>query len=66
MKYERADLSALFSGALLTHSYLNNLIGADMTRRASKEVPEQAGIGFEEVDVVEFRDCSTTNEVMAY
>ena len=43
-----------------------NLVGADMTRRAAKQVFEGAGIGVDEVDVVELHDCFTTNEVITY
>lgn len=37
-----------------------------MTRRAAKLVYEEAGIGVEDVDVVELHDCFTTNEVITY
>ncbi|WP_299771546.1 lipid-transfer protein [uncultured Pseudoteredinibacter sp.] len=43
-----------------------DLIGADMTRRASKQVFEQAGVDVNDVDVVELHDCFTTNEVVTY
>ena len=43
-----------------------NPAGADMTRRASKKVFEEAAIGVEDVDVVELHDCFTTNEVITY
>lgn len=43
-----------------------NLVGADMTRRAAEKVYEEAGIGVEDVDVVELHDCFTTNEVITY
>lgn len=43
-----------------------NLVGADMTRRAAAKVYEEAGIGAEDVDVVELHDCFTINEVIAY
>lgn len=43
-----------------------NIVGADMTRRAAKQVYEKAGIGPEEVDVVELHDCFTPNEVITY
>jgi len=43
-----------------------NLVGADMTRRAAAQVYESAGIGADEVDVVELHDCFTTNEVITY
>lgn len=42
------------------------LIGADMTRRAAEQVYNQAGIGADEVNVVELHDCFTTNEVVTY
>ncbi|MEH6571368.1 MAG: lipid-transfer protein [Halioglobus sp.] len=43
-----------------------NLIGADMTHRAAVSAYEKAGIGVDEVDVVELHDCFTTNEVVTY
>jgi acetyl-CoA acetyltransferase len=42
------------------------VVGADMTREASRQVYEAAGIGPEDVDVVELHDCFTTNEVISY
>jgi sterol carrier protein 2 len=42
------------------------LVGADMTSRAAEAVYEQAGVGVDEVDVVELHDCFTTNEVITY
>lgn len=43
-----------------------NLIGAEMTSRAAATVFEQAGVGVDDVDVVELHDCFTTNEVITY
>lgn len=43
-----------------------NLIGAEMTRKAAQEVYEQAGIGPDDIQVVELHDCFTTNEVITY
>jgi sterol carrier protein 2 len=43
-----------------------DLVGSDMTRRASASVYEQAGIGPQDVDVIELHDCFTTNEVITY
>ena len=43
-----------------------NLVGADMTNRAAVAAFEQAGVGVEEVDVVELHDCFTVNEVITY
>jgi acetyl-CoA acetyltransferase len=39
---------------------------AVMIRRAASQVYEQAGIGIDEVDVVELHDCFTINEVITY
>lgn len=49
-------------------SYEDNihLIGSDMTARAAKQVYEKAGLGPEDVDVVELHDCFTPNEVITY
>jgi sterol carrier protein 2 len=37
-----------------------------MTRNASRAAYEQAGMGPEDVDVVELHDCFTPNEVITY
>lgn len=42
------------------------VVGQDMTRAAAAEVYQQAGLGPEDVDVVELHDCFTTNEVISY
>lgn len=49
-----------------TRTDLINLVGADMTRRAATQVYEAAGVGPEDVDVVELHDCFTPNEVLSY
>lgn len=41
-------------------------IGYDMARNASRQVYEAAGVGPEDVAVVELHDCFTTNEVLTY
>lgn len=41
-------------------------VGADMTRRAAHSAYRQAGIGAEELTVVELHDCFTPNEVISY
>ena len=43
-----------------------NLVGKDMTHRAAMAVYEKAGIGPEDVDVVELHDCFTPNEIISY
>jgi sterol carrier protein 2 len=42
------------------------IVGYDMTAAAAKDVYEQAGIGPEDVDVVELHDCFTANELITY
>lgn len=42
------------------------LVGYDMSREAARRVYEAAGIGPEEVDVVELHDCFATNELLTY
>ncbi|PIC70626.1 lipid-transfer protein [Sporosarcina sp. P16b] len=42
------------------------LIGTEMTKCAAQQVYEKAGIGPEDVDVVELHDCFTPNEVVTY
>ena len=49
-----------------SHNSLINLAGADMTRHAAKQVYEAAGIGPEDVQVVELHDCFTPSEVITY
>ena len=43
-----------------------SLVGADMTRTAAARVYEQAGIGPEDIDVIELHDCFSTNELLTY
>ena len=42
------------------------LVGSDMARAAADQVYEAAGVGPEEVDVVELHDCFATNELLTY
>ncbi|MEZ5509721.1 MAG: lipid-transfer protein [Gammaproteobacteria bacterium] len=42
------------------------MVGYDMTKAAAKQVYEEAGIGAEDVDVVELHDCFTANELLTY
>ncbi|ETI68830.1 lipid-transfer protein [Neobacillus vireti] len=43
-----------------------HLVGYGMTARAAKEVYQKAGIGPEDVNVIELHDCFTPNEVITY
>lgn len=42
------------------------LVGSDMSAKAAELVYESAGIGPEDVDVVELHDCFATNELITY
>jgi len=42
------------------------VVGYDMTKKAAAQVYEQAGLGPEDVDVVELHDCFTANELITY
>ena len=54
------DRATSFDGSLI------RAVGADMTREAAAMVYEAAGVGPQEVDVVELHDCFTTNEILSY
>ncbi|MDD5175069.1 MAG: lipid-transfer protein [Sterolibacterium sp.] len=45
---------------------MRKVIGYDMTRNAALQVYEQAGIGPEDIKVVELHDCFTSNELLTY
>jgi sterol carrier protein 2 len=42
------------------------LIGYDMAKEAARRVYEQAGVGPDDVQVVELHDCFTANELLTY
>ena len=42
------------------------VIGYDMSKDAARQVYEKAGIGPDDIDVVELHDCFTTNELLTY
>jgi acetyl-CoA acetyltransferase len=45
---------------------MRKLIGYDMTRSAALEVFEKAGVGPQDIQVVELHDCFTANELLTY
>lgn len=55
-----SDRESSFGGSMMS------LVGYDMTREAARKVYEAAGIGPEEIPVVELHDCFTTNELISY
>lgn len=42
------------------------VVGYDMSRAAARQVYEQAGIGADDIDVVELHDCFAQNELITY
>ena len=42
------------------------IVGSDMSKAAANDLYERAGIGPEDVDVVELHDCFTSNEIITY
>ncbi len=45
---------------------MRQLVGYDMTAAAAQQVYEAAGIGPDDLDVVELHDCFTANELITY
>ena len=45
---------------------MRRVIGFEMTRNAAQRVYEQAGIGPQDIDVIELHDCFTANELLSY
>lgn len=45
---------------------MRKVVGYDMTELAARRVYEEAGVGPEDVDVVELHDCFTANELITY
>lgn len=43
-----------------------DVVGAPMTRSAAADVFDRAGIGIDDVDVIELHDCFSINEIISY
>jgi acetyl-CoA acyltransferase len=43
-----------------------SVVGAKMTKKAADQVYEEAGLGPEDVDVIELHDCFSANELITY
>lgn len=54
-----------FPSSFEEHSLIK-MVGYDMTKAAAQSVYEAAGIGPEDVNVVELHDCFTANELLTY
>jgi acetyl-CoA acetyltransferase len=66
----RADVriagQGMASDTKVIYDSARDVVGRDNTVRAARIACEQAGIGAQEVDVVELHDCFTPNEVLTY
>jgi sterol carrier protein 2 len=68
-KHASKNPYALFNQPLTVEEVLASMIkmvGFDMAAKAAKQLYERAGIGPEDVDVVELHDCFTANELLTY
>jgi len=54
-----------FPSSFEEHSMIK-MVGFDMAKAAAKKLYEQAGVGPDDVDVVELHDCFTANELLTY
>jgi acetyl-CoA acetyltransferase len=54
------DLPTSFEDSMI------KMVGFDMATKASRQLYERAGIGPQDVDVVELHDCFTANELLTY
>ena len=45
---------------------MRQLVGVDMTREAARQVYAQAGVGPQDIQVVELHDCFAHNELLSY
>ena len=64
---------AIAAQAMTTDTYstfdandMMRLVGYDMSRAAANKVYEQAGVGPEDIEVVELHDCFAQNELITY
>ena len=55
------DVASNFEGKSMM-----KVIGYDMSREAARQVYEAAGLGPDDIDVVELHDCFTPNELITY
>ena len=70
-KHGSARAISILAQAMATDAAGSNrnpisLVGADMTQAAAQHVYEAAGIGPENIKVLELHDCFTSNEVCTY
>ena len=62
----RAQAMATDFPSTFSEKSMIKVVGYDLTRSAADQVYAKAGIGPEDVDVVELHDCFTANEILTY
>lgn len=65
VKIVAQSMTTDFESTFADHS-MTKIVGYDMAKAAADSVYEQAGLGPEDVQVVELHDCFTTNELLSY
>jgi len=53
-------------GSSFDEESMIKMVGFDMAKNAAEKVYEEAGLGIEDVDVIELHDCFTANEILTY
>jgi acetyl-CoA acyltransferase len=62
----RAQAMSTDSASTFEEQSMMKIVGYDMTRAAAQQVYDAAGVGPEDLGVVELHDCFTTNELLTY
>lgn len=62
----RAQAMATDPESTFADRSMMKIVGYDMTKLAAQQVYETAGVGPEDIAVVELHDCFTTNELLSY
>ncbi|MGV0716725.1 lipid-transfer protein [Mycolicibacterium sp. XJ662] len=62
----RAQAMSTDSDSSFAERSMIKIVGYDMTKAAAQQVYDAAGVGPEDIGVVELHDCFTTNELLSY
>ncbi|MGB3895629.1 MAG: lipid-transfer protein [Mycolicibacter sinensis] len=62
----RAQAMTTDSASTFEDRSMMKIVGVDMSKAAAQQVYEAAGVGPEDIAVVELHDCFTTNELLTY
>ncbi|MGV0643363.1 lipid-transfer protein [Mycolicibacterium sp. XJ879] len=62
----RAQAMSTDSASSFAERSMIKIVGYDMTKAAAQQVYDAAGVGPEDIGVVELHDCFTTNELLSY